>query len=479
VSSHQRLGEVLLQRELITREQLDEALARHHVGRRRLGEVLISMGAINQEQLSWALSESLHIPFVELSDEVIDLEVARSLPETVLRRHEAVPVLRVNDELTVLLADPTNRHAAIEIEALSGAKVTVALAAREAVLHFLDRAFPESRRLAGRVNGAATGTAHGAANGGPNGQNGAVVDLTGVSQVFALLLGAARDRATELHLEPAPNGVLVRVRVDDRLLDRAWFDRELLAPITFRLRLLAGLKGEPAPRLARIRTRLDGRDTELEFFFFPTLSGEAVTVRLQAVATEAPTLESLGVSEAVHRLLVELAGASPMLEERGGLVVVAGPDVRTRAQVLYALAGAAATAGRRVITVERRVSFVVSGFLQVELPADFGTEAASVLTQPADVIVVEDIGPPALATAALASAEQGTLVLAGLGLGSVRSALAYLATVDLRGPLLALTRGVVDVRRRGCGLTVDTVSLTPALRRDLVERKDPWTSPSS
>jgi type II secretory ATPase GspE/PulE/Tfp pilus assembly ATPase PilB-like protein len=202
-------------------------------------------------------------------------------------------------------------------------------------------------------------------------------------------------------------------------------------------------------------------------------------VRLQAVATEAPTLESLGVSEAVHRLLVELAGASPMLEERGGLVVVAGPDVRTRAQVLYALAGAAATAGRRVITVERRVSFVVSGFLQVELPADFGTEAASVLTQPADVIVVEDIGPPALATAALASAEQGTLVLAGLGLGSVRSALAYLATVDLRGPLLALTRGVVDVRRRGCGLTVDTVSLTPALRRDLVERKDPWTSPSS
>ena len=63
MSSHQRLGEVLLHRELITHAQLDEALARHHVGRRRLGEVLISMGAINQEQLSWALS-SRYIPFV-------------------------------------------------------------------------------------------------------------------------------------------------------------------------------------------------------------------------------------------------------------------------------------------------------------------------------------------------------------------------------------------------------------------------------
>ncbi len=475
MSTHQRLGDILLQRELVTREQLDEALARHYVGRRRLGEVLLSMGVINQEQLSWALSESLHIPFVELSDEVIDLEVARSLPESVLRRHEAVPVLRVNDEMTVLLADPTNRHAAIELEALSGAKVTVALATREAVIHFLDRAFPVSRQVAGQPNGAPNGQ---------NGQNGhtehhgnGVVDLTGVSQVFALLLGAARDQATELHLEPAPNGVLVRVRVDGRLVDRAWFDRELLGPITFRLRLLAGMKGEAGPRLARIRTRLDGRDTELEFFFFPTLSGEAVTVRFQPVSTETPTLEALDAPESVRRLLVELAGVAPALDQ-GGLVMVTGPDARARAEVLYALAGAAAMAGRRVLTVERRVSFVVPGFLQVELPNDFGTEAAPVLGQAADVLLVEDVTPPALAAAALTSAEQGALVLAGLAFCSVRSALAYLATIDLRGPLLALTRGVVDVRRRGHGLTVDAISLTPALRRDLVERKDPWTSPS-
>ena len=150
----------------------------------------------------------------------------------------------------------------------------MALAAREAVLHFLDRAFPDSKARQPPVPA-------------PTGSR-APVDLTGVSQVFALLLGAVRDRASELHLEPAPNGVLVRVRVDGRLLDRAWFDRELLAPITFRLRLLAGLRGEPAPRLVRVRTRLDGRDTELEFFFFPTLSGEAVTVRFHSVPRSRP-----------------------------------------------------------------------------------------------------------------------------------------------------------------------------------------------
>jgi type II secretory ATPase GspE/PulE/Tfp pilus assembly ATPase PilB-like protein len=263
------------------------------------------------------------------------------------------------------------------------------------------------------------------------------------------------------------------------LLERAWFDRELLAPITFRLRVLAGLRGEPAPRLSRVRTRLDGRDVGLEIFFFPTLSGEAVTVRFRSVPTEAPTLEMLGTPGPVHRLLAEFAEGLRELDGPGGLILVAGLDAGARAEVLYALAQAAAGPGRRVMTLERRVSFVVPGFLQVELPTDFGSQAASVLSEPADVTLVEDFATATLRHAALASAEQGTLILAGVALGSMRSALSYLATADLRGPLLALTRGVVDVKRRGDALTVDALSLTPALRRDLVERKDPWTSPSS
>ena len=74
-------------------------------------------------------------------------------------------------------------------------------------------------------------------------------------------------------------------------------------------------------------------------------------------------------------------------------------------------------------------------------------------------------------------AEGRSLVLAGVPL-SMRSALVYLAASDLRGPLLAQTRGVVDVQRRRDALTIDALALTPALRRDLLERKDPWTSPS-
>ena len=147
--------------------------------------------------------------------------------------------------------------------------------------------------------------------------------------------------------------------------------------------------------------------------------------------------------------------------------------------MLYALARVGATPGRRVMTLERSVSFVVPGFLQVALPTAFEAEAPGALAQPADVIAVEDIATPALGAAVLGCAEQGSLVLVGVALGSARSALAYLAALDLRGPLLAMTRGVVDVQRCGDALRIDVVPLTPALRRDLVERKDPWTSPTS
>jgi type II secretory ATPase GspE/PulE/Tfp pilus assembly ATPase PilB-like protein len=231
--------------------------------------------------------------------------------------------------------------------------------------------------------------------------------------------------------------------------------------------------------VACVRTRLDGRDLELECIFLPTLSGEAVTVRFWPTSIAAPTLGTLGVPLSVQKLLEELADGRSASGAPGGLVVVAGGDARARAAALYALAQSAAAPGRRVMTLERRASFVVPGFLQVELPADFEAEAVLPLARPADVTVVEDLATPALTAAALAAAEQGTLVLAGVALGSARSALSYLATADLRGPLLARTRGVVDVQRGKDSLTVDVLPLTPALRRDLIERKDPWTSPSS
>jgi type IV pilus assembly protein PilB len=463
-----RLGDILVERGLVARDRLDEALEEQARTRRRLGEVLVGLGAITQEQLTWALSEALHVPFVELSEDVIDLDVARALPEDVLRRHEAVPILRVGNEMTVLLGDPTNRRAVVELEELSGARVIIAVASREAVLRFLDTAFPRRRpRSADELFAGANGHGQGSA------------DPSGVSQAFGLLIDAAREGARELFVEPTPDGAIVRARTGDRLAERARLPRESVAPLTFRLRVLAGLRDEPGPRLARVRTRLAGQDVELELLFFPTVAGEAVTVRLEPRRDATPSLDALGPSPAARAALRGLLAGAGGPRGRGGLVLVAGADVRARAAALYALACGAAGVGQRTVTLERSAGYVVPGFVQVELPAGFAEQAATVLSQPADVVLIEDVTPPVVCAAALARAEEGSLVLAGVPLASLRSALTYLASADLRGPLVEWTRAVVEVRRQEGTRITEVLSLTPALRRDLIERKDPWTSPSS
>ena len=415
------------------------------------------MGAITQDQLYWTLSEELSVPYVDLADEVVDFDVARSLPEDVLRRHEAMPVLRVGDELTVIVADPTNRAAAVELEALAGARVTVAMANRTAVLHLLDKAFP---RLSPGP-GATVEVSQSAK------------DLTGVAQVYALLMGALREGASEVSVEPRREEVVVRYRIDGALSARAGFGRELLGPITFRFRVLAGLRGEPAPRLARVRTRLGEHDVELEMLFLPTLFGEAVTIRIHRGSAEPPTLEDLGLDPQAR------AGLTGLVAGDGGLVLVTGREPRGRAALLYALARSCAAPSRKTLTIERAAAFVVPDFLQTEIPIDFVAGAVTVLSQPADALVIEDVGPAPVCAAALASAERGALVLGGLGVGTIRSALAHLAGVDaLRGALLAVTRGIVEVRPAGSRFTVETLTMTDELRQELLGRRGPWTSPS-
>src|SRR5262249_34894820 len=161
----------------------------------------------------------------------------------------AFPVLRVGDELTIVLADPTNKHAIVELEAMTGAQVATAIASRETIQHLLDKAFPPGapRPTGPSVRYAEVTPAAGAPESG----------ATGVAQVYALLLGALREEATEIHVEPAPDEIRVRNRVDGRLVERARLPRNMLGPVLSRFRILAGLRGEAGPRQSHVRARLE------------------------------------------------------------------------------------------------------------------------------------------------------------------------------------------------------------------------------
>src|SRR5262249_57771045 len=114
----------------------------------RAGALRLRMGALAQDELTGAPPERFRVPLVDLEDAVVDLDLTRSLPEELLRRLEAAPVLRVGEEMTVIVADPTNQQAAAELASWTGTHVSTAMTARERVLHLLDKAFPPVARTA-------------------------------------------------------------------------------------------------------------------------------------------------------------------------------------------------------------------------------------------------------------------------------------------------------------------------------------------
>jgi type IV pilus assembly protein PilB len=459
-----RLGEILVERGFVTPDQLREALRVQYQEGKRLGEILVEMGALSMDELNWALSELLSIPYVEFREEMVDLDLARTLPEDLLRRHEAFPVLRVGDELTVIITDPTNKQAVSDLEAVTGSKVSIAIASRETLLHLLDRAFPGGKST-GKPTGvryAEVGTSQGAVDSDP----------TGVAQVYALLLGALREDATEVHVEPLADEVRVRNRVDGRLVERVRLPKALLNPVVARFRILGGLRAESGPRQSHVRTRLEQQEVELELLFFPTIQGEAVTVKIAQRRAGSPTLEAFDLDGAARDALQRMIASH-------GLVFVTGWDPRGRAALLYALAQVAAAPTKKVVTLERAVSYVVPDFVQVEVPGDFAEGAATILTHPADVLLVEDVAASGTCLAAIGSAEQGALVLGGLGFGTNATGLAHLLALDVpRMPLLLETAGVANVHRQGARYRVGVLPMDEELRHELLTRQGApgWTS---
>jgi type II secretory ATPase GspE/PulE/Tfp pilus assembly ATPase PilB-like protein len=450
-----KIGDILLQRGFITEDQLRAALGTG----KRVGEALLAMGALTTDELNWALSELLGVPYVEFSDEMVDLDLARTVSEDLLRRHTVLPVLRVGDQMTVIMADPTNRVAIHELEQLTGLQVTVALAARETVLHLLDRAFP--RREAAQVRFADV-EADVTASGGPT-----------EAQVYNHILGAIRDGATEIHLEPGSEAVRVRHRIDGRLVERARRPAGELGPVLTRLRTMAGLGSAVAPVQGRLRTRLQRQEVDLELHLFPSVHGEAASLRIWRGPAEAPRIEDLGLAPRTRAALARLARPP-------GLVVVASRDPRARAAVLYAMARAAAAEGRKVVTIERTVAFVVPDYVQVELSARFADGAPAVLLQPLDVALVEELDAGTVRSA-LEAVGEGALVIGGLPTASGRAGVAGLLSGPVpRGGLLDALRGVVSVGRTGAAYRLEVLTMTEGLRRELLrEGQGPWTSPTS
>ena len=138
---HEKLGEILIRYKIITPEQLEEGLKIQKNKGKRIGEILINLRAVTQDEINWVLGKQLNLPYIQIKVENIDIQLSKNISEVTLRKFKALPILELNDELVVAMADPTDEEAVKAIKEVTPKKLKYVLASFINIDEIIDRIF--------------------------------------------------------------------------------------------------------------------------------------------------------------------------------------------------------------------------------------------------------------------------------------------------------------------------------------------------
>ncbi len=420
-----RLGQAMVERGLITQDDLDRALEHQRTTRKRLGESLVDIGAVTSFQLSQALADHLGVPFVDLESHPPDILLAGMIPEEVARRYCALPVERWSGQVVVAMANPNDVFALDDIRVLTGQSILAALADTGPLLAAIDHAYSRSDLIESSLDDAADDYDVEAEI-----SKGALVDDAPVVKlVNALLEKAVADRASDLHIEPTSKNVMVRMRIDGILHDTSEAPLNVLRPMVSRLKVMGSLdiSQNRLPQDGRFSLSLSGRPIDVRIATVPTAAGEAVVLRLLDPVRGAMDLSSLGLSDYESERFLNAFHAPQ------GAIFVTGPTGSGKSSTLYALISSVNTRDKSIVSVEDPVEYRLDGVKQIQINTRAGMTfpgaLRSTLRADPDVILVGEVRDAETARIAADASITGHLVLSTLH--ATRSAAAPIRLIDM------------------------------------------------
>ncbi len=144
---HQKLGQILVHYKIITPEQLEEGLKIQENTEKRIGEILIDLGRVTQDEINWVLGKQLNLPYVQINVDNIDIQLSKNISENALKKFKAIPIMELNDELIVAMADPTDEEAIKVIKEITKRKLKYVLASFKNIDETINQIFHHKDNL--------------------------------------------------------------------------------------------------------------------------------------------------------------------------------------------------------------------------------------------------------------------------------------------------------------------------------------------
>ncbi len=437
-----RLGELLIKANLITHDQLLQAIALQKLEGGRLGTILTKLGVVREEAISRCLGEQYGIPYIDLDSQTIAPEVIRLIHPGIVQKHLVIPVAQVGTTLTVAMADPTNVFAVDDIKFMTGLKVEPLVATESAIRRAIDRYYESSETLQNvmaSIEDAGMEVTEGQEDSHANINNlrQAVEEAPVVKLVNLILAEAIKKGASDIHAEPYEKVFRVRFRIDGMLYEVMSPPLSLKNAITSRLKIMADLdiSERRLPQDGRMKAKYKGREVDLRVSTLPTLFGEKVVMRLLDKSNLKLDMSMLGFAPKA------LADFEEAIRAPYGMILVTGPTGSGKTTTLYSALDRLNQPEANIMTAEDPVEFNIKGINQVQIRENIGLNFAaalrSFLRQDPDVIMVGEIRDYETAEIAVKAALTGHLVLSTLHTNDAPSAVTRLLNMGIEPFLVA------------------------------------------
>ena len=433
-----RLGDILIKQNVLTEEQLKQALELQKGSGKKIGEVLVDSGMITEEMIVRALQMQLGLKVVQLAGVTIPKEVRGLVSVDLLKKYTCIPFELDPYNANILhlaMADPMDMMAIDDISIVTNLQVEPYIATTRDIRTAIDRWYGASETLDAarrftkereqlRVN---TGEETGAD----------VSDAPIVQLVRSLLEQAIRQRASDIHIEALESKVRVRYRIDGALYEKMVYDNSLLPAISTRIKIMGGMdiSEKRKPQDGRMTIMVDRQEYDIRISSVPTVHGEKIVMRISSKLSLTKNKKELGLAPD------ELKRFDHMLSAPYGIIFVTGPTGSGKSTTLYTALSELNKEAVNIVTVEDPVEADIEGINQIQVNnkvnLTFASALRSILRQDPDIIMIGEIRDRETAGIAVQASITGHLVVSTLHTNNAAGTLNRMADMGVERYLIA------------------------------------------
>ena len=434
-----RLGEILIERGKLDAAGLDRALRLQQDSGEKLGVLLVTLGVVAQRDVSEALAEQLGLPLVEAASypELPILE--ERVSARFLRESRALPLAEDESELALAMADPTDEYTVNAFEMVTGRKVRPQVAIPTELDAALERLYGAGKSALGQILGDVEQRDDLAFDADIQQLKDLASEAPVIRMVSLIITNALDTRASDIHIEPFENRLIVRYRIDGVLHEVESPPRRLSAAVISRIKIMANLDiaERRLPQDGRIRLRVQGKEIDLRVSTVPTMHGESVVMRILDKGGVALDFKRLGFEEDTLKKFLDV------LLEPHGILLVTGPTGSGKTTTLYTALDRLNQPDVKILTVEDPVEYQMAGINQIQVKPQidltFANALRSIVRQDPDVIMIGEIRDLETAQIAVQSALTGHLVLSTVHTNDAASTVNRLLDMGVEDYLLTST----------------------------------------